>query len=131
MMDETSMTIDWAFNLKVFVKAYQDLGYPTHLEDWNVRIHAGEIRLDNSISKTTTAFIVNDGILTVEIHPWNPEIADPKSYNIDLLQTSGGWRNWILDPVRSPPPEGVAFLNHLAQMGYFPVHIPGEFHDDD
>ena len=127
------MTTDfvWAFNLKVFIQAYKDLGYSSQLDDWNVRVsNDGEIRLDNTYTKSTTTFVVDDSVLFAEISPWNLEVASPQRQNVDLLQTNFGWRNDDLEPVRDPAPEAVAFLNHLSSLGYYPMRIEGEYEDD-
>lgn len=127
------MTTDfvWAFNLKVFIQSYKDLGYSTQLDDWNVRVsNDGEIRLDNSYTKSTTTFVVDDSVLFAEVSPWNLEVASPHRQNVDLLQTNFGWRNDGLEPVRDPSPEAVAFLNHLSSLGYYPMRIEGEYEDD-
>ena len=124
------VNIDWCFNLKVFIDSYRALGYETEPEDWNPRFYpGGEIRLDNTYTKCSTSFVINDGILTVEVRPWNVEINDGRSSNIDIFQTRGGWRDSELFPDTSPPHEGVAFLNHLEVMGYYPVRIPDEDQD--
>jgi hypothetical protein len=118
---------EWSFNLKMFVDAYASLGYETRFEDWNPRFNnTGEIRLDNSSTRSTTQFIIADSILTVEVRPWNVEIYGGKSQNIDLLQVRTGWRDYDLHPEPTPSPEGVAFLNHLSTMGFYPVTIPDE-----
>lgn len=122
----------WAFNLRVFIQSYSDLGYTSQLDDWNVRVNGdGEIRLDNTRTKTTTTYVVSDSILTVEVSPWSLEVASPRRQNVDLLQTNFGWRNDFLEPVPDPSPEGVAFLNHLSDLGYYPMRIEGEYEDDE
>ena len=118
---------EWTFNLKMFVDAYASLGYETRFEDWNSRFNsAGEIRLDNTFTRSTTQFIIADSVLTVEVRPWNVETYGGKSQNVDLLQTRTGWRDYDLMPEPSPSPEAVAFLNHLSTMGFYPVTIPDE-----
>ena len=71
------MEFVWAFNMKVYIQSYKDLGYPSQLDDWNVRVsNDGEIRLDNSHTKTTTTFLIDDSILFAEVSPWNIEISE-------------------------------------------------------
>ena len=120
----------WAFNFKIFVRSYGDLGYNSQLDDWNVRFSDGQVLLDNTNTRSTTTFSVVHGILAVEVCPWNLELATPKLQNIDLLQTNFGWRDSELEPVRDPSPEAVAFLGHLSDLGYYPVRIQGEYEDD-
>ena len=125
------MNFEWSFNLKVFVEAYRRLGYDTVLDDWNVRTDGkGEIRLDNGHTKSTTLAVIDDSILTVTVTPWNTEVADPKTQNVDLLQTNWGWRRFNLEPEPAPSPEGVAFLGHLSDCGYYPLRIEGEYEEE-
>ena len=120
----------WAFNFKIFVRSYGDLGYNSQLDDWNVRFSDGQVLLDNTNTRSTTTFSVVHGILAVEVCPWNLELAAPKCQNIDLFQVNSGWRGIDLEPVRDPSPEAVAFLGHLSDLGYYPVRIQGEYEDD-
>lgn len=126
----TNVEFVWAFNLKVFIQAYMDLGYKSQLDDWNVRFSDGTVLLDNTYTRSTTTFSVVNGILAVEVCPWNLELAASKLQNIDLLQTNFGWRDSVLEPVRDPSPEAVAFLGHLSDLGYYPMRIQGEYEDD-
>lgn len=126
------MEFVWAFNMKVFIQAYKDLGYSSQLDDWNVRVsNDGEIRLDNSHTKTTTTFLIEDSILFAKVSPWNIEISDSRTQNIDLLQTNFGWRNSNLEPCRDPAAEAIAFINHLSTLGYYPLKIEGEYLDEE
>ena len=125
------MNFEWSFNLKVYIGAYRDLGYQSDPGDWNVRFNsAGEIRLDNTGTRSTTTLSIEDSILTVTVSPWNTEIADPQTQNLDLLQSNFNWRDSELYPVPNPSPEGVAFVEHLKNMGYYPLRIEGEYEEE-
>lgn len=110
---------NWNFNLRLYVKAYQSLGYSTEFRDWNVRYSPGRLTLDNLVSEASATVSVEDGILSFEVRPWNSFIRKAKSQNIDLRQINSGWRNSNFYPETSPSPEAVAFLEHLFLQGYF------------
>lgn len=109
---------DWGFNLRLFIQSYKNLGYFTEIYDWNVRCSPGRIVLDNHSTKASTTFIVEDGILDVEIRPWLDSDHKASKQNIDLRCLNSGWRNVIFLPLTNPAPEAVAFLQHLFTQGY-------------
>ena len=124
---------DWAFNFKVFVRSYGDLGYNNQLDDWNVRFSDGTVQLDNTYTRSTTTFSVVHGVLAVEVRPWNLELASPKLQNIDLTRVHTGWRDSELEAVSDPSPEAVALLEHLKVLGYLdgaPVTRREDLDDD-
>jgi len=108
----------WAFNFKVFVAAYRNLGYNSSLDDWNVRFSDGLVLLDNLQTRSTVSFNVLRSILDIEVRPWSLETDSPKFQNIDLADVGSGWRDNDYKPVRAPAPEGVALIEHLKDLGY-------------
>lgn len=123
---------NWNFNLRLYIQAYQSLGYSTGLHDWNVRCGPGRLTLDNMTSELSATVTVDDDVLVFEVRPWNSFTRKVKSQNIDLTEINSGWRNSYFCPESSPSPEAVAFLEHLFLQGYFrQPSIPHESSYDD
>jgi hypothetical protein len=118
---------DWNFNLRMYITAYRNLGYSVDLCDWNVRYSPGRLVLDNHSMQSSTNICVEDGLLDIEVRPWNS--IQGKRQNIDLLEINSGWRNSYYGPEKSPSPQAVAFLEHLFMQGY--CERPMFIHNDD
>lgn len=110
--------MEFSFNLRVFVKSYGDLGCATDLNDWNVRVYEGEIRLDNLRNETTTIASFATGLLFIEVRSWNNQ-ADAKRQIINLTNPNSGWRDFATQSICALEVvslEAQAFIAHLVEL---------------
>lgn len=112
MMDSA---FEMQLNFRIFMSSYINLGYKSCFEDWNVRVFKDDIKLDNFQNENTVTFFIEDGVLFVEVRPWNSQEVT-KSQNLDLVNPSSGWRDHHLNPCSNPAPEGLAFFEHLMKL---------------